>query len=171
MAGIRDEGIRTFDVPDPQMEIYEVAVHEPGAAQTSQGMFARVVMVTGSATLDLAEMMYNEGACELVTKPIDHVKFNEWALNHDHVKAVIDGMFGVVNEGGTGVRAQLPNVEVCGKTGTAQLASYDRDTVDNATYAITLEPPGGSPTGQPTSAPIFAGKLIEILPQDAPGSR
>jgi len=52
-------------------------------------------------------------------------------------------------------------------TPKAQLASYDRDTVDNATYAITLEPQGGSPTGQPTSAPIFAGKLIEIMPQQS----
>jgi anti-sigma-K factor RskA len=56
-------------------------------------------------------------------------------------------------------------------TPKAQLASYDRDTVDNATYAITLEPQGGSPTGQPTSAPIFAGKLIEIMPQAPPGQR
>ena len=55
-------------------------------------------------------------------------------------------------------------------TAHAQLASYDKDTVDNATYAITLEPQGGSPTGQPTSAPIFAGKLIEVLPS-APQSQ
>jgi penicillin-binding protein 2 len=48
-----------------------------------------------------------------------------WALNPDNVKDVIDGMYGVVNEGGTGVRARLPNVEVCGKTGSAQLASND----------------------------------------------
>ncbi len=53
-------------------------------------------------------------------------------------------------------------------TAKAQLASYDQDTVDNATYAITLEPQGGSPTGLPTSAPIFAGKLIEIMPQPQP---
>jgi penicillin-binding protein 2 len=61
----------------------------------------------------------------LVAKPQNEVKFSEWTLSPDHVKTVVDGMYGVVNEYGTGTRARLPNVEVCGKTGTAQLASYD----------------------------------------------
>jgi penicillin-binding protein 2 len=46
-----------------------------------------------------------------------------WALNPENVKGIIDGMYGVVNEGGTGGRAKLPNIAVCGKTGTAQLTS------------------------------------------------
>jgi penicillin-binding protein 2 len=46
-------------------------------------------------------------------------------LKPEDVKAVIDGMYGVVNEGGTGVRARLPNVAVCGKTGSAQIVSND----------------------------------------------
>ena len=49
----------------------------------------------------------------------------EWNLNPQNVKDIIDGMYGVVNEGGTGGRARLPNIEVCGKTGSAQLASND----------------------------------------------
>jgi penicillin-binding protein 2 len=48
-----------------------------------------------------------------------------WALNPENVKKVIDGMYAVVNEGGTGVRAKLPGIEVCGKTGSAQTASND----------------------------------------------
>jgi penicillin-binding protein 2 len=47
-------------------------------------------------------------------------------LNPENLRKVVDGMYGVVNEpGGTGVRAQLPGIAVCGKTGTAQLASND----------------------------------------------
>jgi penicillin-binding protein 2 len=46
-------------------------------------------------------------------------------LDPDNLKTVIDAMYGVVNEGGTGSLAKLPNIEVCGKTGTAQLASMD----------------------------------------------
>jgi penicillin-binding protein 2 len=55
-------------------------------------------------------------------------KPHEWALNPDNVKKVVAGMYGVVNEGGTGVRAKLPGIDVCGKTGSAQVASeaYER---------------------------------------------
>ncbi|MDQ6758448.1 MAG: penicillin-binding protein 2 [Acidobacteriota bacterium] len=41
----------------------------------------------------------------------------------ENVEKVVSGMYGVVNEGGTGARAKLPGLDVCGKTGTAQLAS------------------------------------------------
>jgi anti-sigma-K factor RskA len=44
------------------------------------------------------------------------------------------------------------------------LASYDPDTVKSGTYAVTVEQAGGSPDGNPHSAPIFAGKLIETVP-------
>jgi anti-sigma-K factor RskA len=44
------------------------------------------------------------------------------------------------------------------------LAGYDPAVVAAATYAVTLEPAGGSPTGAPTSAPLFAGKLLQATP-------
>ncbi len=49
-------------------------------------------------------------------------------------------------------------------TSPAVLASYDADTVKQATYAVTVEQAGGSPDGNPHSAPIFTGKLIEAVP-------
>jgi penicillin-binding protein 2 len=48
------------------------------------------------------------------------------ALNPENVAKVISGMCGVVNEGGgTGGRARIPGVELCGKTGSAQLTSNE----------------------------------------------
>ena len=44
------------------------------------------------------------------------------------------------------------------------LSAYDADTVSRATYAVTVEPEGGSPTGQATGPIVFTGKLIETVP-------
>jgi anti-sigma-K factor RskA len=48
------------------------------------------------------------------------------------------------------------------------LSSYDADTINAATYAVTVEQAGGSPDGNPHSAPVFSGKLIEAVPPAAP---
>jgi anti-sigma-K factor RskA len=48
------------------------------------------------------------------------------------------------------------------------LSSYDADTVNAATYAVTVEQAGGSPDGNPHSTPIFTGKLVEAVPAAAP---
>jgi anti-sigma-K factor RskA len=47
------------------------------------------------------------------------------------------------------------------------LASYDPDMVRTATFAVTVEQAGGSPDGNPHSAPVFTGKLIEAVPSAA----
>jgi anti-sigma-K factor RskA len=54
---------------------------------------------------------------------------------------------------------------VIGDTGrAANLSAYDPAVVENATYAVTVEPPGGSPDGKPSGPPVFVGKLIPIGP-------
>lgn len=47
------------------------------------------------------------------------------------------------------------------------LASYDRDVINTATFAVTVEQAGGSPDGNPHSAPVFTGKLIQTVPPGA----
>ena len=71
---------------------------------------------------------------------------------------------------------KLPRPRSLGVIGTSDftarpvLASYDADTVKAATYAVTVEQAGGSPDGNPHSAPVFTGKLIEAVPPAAPAS-
>ncbi|MBO0724587.1 MAG: penicillin-binding protein 2 [Blastocatellia bacterium] len=50
-------------------------------------------------------------------------------------KIVVDGMYGVVNEGGTGGNARVEGFDVCGKTGTAQVASNDKAGKNNKDHA------------------------------------
>ena len=48
------------------------------------------------------------------------------------------------------------------------LSGYDSEIVNQATYAVSLEPAGGSPSGAPTGPVVFTGKLIETVPPAAP---
>ena len=47
------------------------------------------------------------------------------------------------------------------------LSGYDADLVNQATYAVSIEPEGGSPSGAPTGPVVFTGKLIETVPPAA----
>jgi anti-sigma-K factor RskA len=68
---------------------------------------------------------------------------------------------------------RLPQPRSLGVIGTGEfttrpaLSGDNANLVDGATYAVTVEPAGGSPTGQPSSAPVFSGKLIEVVPSEA----
>jgi penicillin-binding protein 2 len=63
----------------------------------------------------------------------------EWPLDPVHVQDVVDAMCGVVNEGGTGAPAMIPGLELCGKTGTAQLASLDKSKAEAARHGMNLK--------------------------------
>jgi len=52
-------------------------------------------------------------------------KTDQFPLAEGTVEQVTQGMYGVINEGGTGASLKLQNIEFSGKSGTAQLMSYD----------------------------------------------
>lgn len=80
----------------------------------------------------------------LVFDPDSEPTIRRVGLRPETVETIRAGLSGVVNEDGTGRGARLPNVEVGGKTGTAQLVSLDtakkfrgesgRSLVDNAWF-------------------------------------
>jgi anti-sigma-K factor RskA len=49
----------------------------------------------------------------------------------------------------------------------AALADYEPAVINNATFGISLEPLGGSPTGQPTG-PVIHAKLLQVTPAQNP---
>jgi len=47
-------------------------------------------------------------------------------------------------------------------------SGFDIDTMRSATYAVSLEPAGGSPKATPTGPILFTGKMVESMPAAAP---
>ena len=56
-------------------------------------------------------------------------------MTDDQWDLVIKGMWGVVNGGGTAGAIRMPNFEIAGKTGTAQVAALGKDTGANKDHA------------------------------------
>lgn len=46
----------------------------------------------------------------------------------------------------------------------SSLAKFDRRMVEKATYAVSLEPLGGSPTSGPTGPVLWSGRLVQATP-------
>ena len=92
-------------------------------------------------------------------------------FTHDQIELVRKGLWKVVNEdGGTGGRARLKNVQVAGKTGTAQATDHGhKDTIawfacfapfDRPKYVVAVMVQGSSGHGGEVAAPI-ADRILE----------
>jgi anti-sigma-K factor RskA len=72
------------------------------------------------------------------------------------------------------ISKKFPNPRSLGVLGDAEFtqgplpASYDIDTLRSASYAVSLEPSGGSPSGVPTGPVLFTGNAVESLPATPP---
>ena len=75
------------------------------------------------------------------------------------------------------ISSQFPNPRSLGVVGGDEFTqrpipgNFDVATLRAASYAVSLEPLGGSPSGVPTGPVLFTGKIVESVPTAAPAPR
>ena len=96
-------------------ETISVAVGQ-GAVTTTPIQLARMIAgVASGGTLVQPHLL----------KTLANLHADHFNMSEDSVEKITQGMYGVVNEGGTAAGARLQNVEFCGKSGSAQVIGYD----------------------------------------------
>jgi len=81
-------------------------------------------------------------------------------INPEKLRAIRDGLWGVVNGGGTGGRARIPGHDVSGKTGTAQVISNTGRLAANARTTKDLRDNGWFVFFAPRDNPQIAGVVF-----------
>jgi anti-sigma-K factor RskA len=72
------------------------------------------------------------------------------------------------------ISSQFPAPKSLGVVGNDEFTqrqipgNFDAATLRTASYAVSLEPAGGSPSGVPTGPVLFTGKIVESVPTTAP---
>jgi anti-sigma-K factor RskA len=145
------EGIR----PKPRTRIVEVK--PPAVAAVPSAQYVAVLQKDGGSpafilTVDQATRNFTVRKVGAAAEP--GKSFELWLISDKLQRARSLGVIGSTDF-----------------TASPVLASYDADTIKAATFAVTVEQAGGSPDGKPTSAPIFAGKLIETVPPASPATK
>jgi anti-sigma-K factor RskA len=75
------------------------------------------------------------------------------------------------------ISSQFPTPKSLGVVGNDEFTerpipgNFDDATLRTASYAVSLEPSGGSPSGVPTGPVLFTGKIVESVPTAAPAPR
>jgi len=113
----------------PSQEWKERVFHQKWYA----GETISVAVGQGAVTTTPLQLLHTIGGIALggvfvqphLLKDFRNAHVDRVALGEETVQKVTDGMFGVVNEGGTAAGARLQNIELCGKTGSAQVIGYD----------------------------------------------
>jgi anti-sigma-K factor RskA len=138
--------------PKPRLQVVEVKT--PAVAATPSAQYVAVLQKEGGVP---AFILTVDGATKNFTvrkvgaAPEPGKSFELWLISD---KLQRPRSLGVIGGGDFTARPVL--------------SSYDNDTINTATYAVTIEQAGGSPDGNPHSAPVFTGKLIEAVPPAAP---
>jgi penicillin-binding protein 2 len=158
-----------YDLATPLQMAMAYATVANGGISYYPRLVDRVLNQNGSPVLDA------DGQIAVPSTPKVHADFRN-DLTPEEIELVRHGFWEVVNEdGGTGSVAQMKDVQVAGKTGTAQaMLNGKKDTVawfccfapyDHPRYTITVMVQGGEHGGS-VAAPIATRILERTLAMD-----
>ncbi|HET7294171.1 MAG TPA: penicillin-binding protein 2 [Vicinamibacteria bacterium] len=124
-----DWKLRTQRVPWYAGETISVAIGQGQVTATPLQLARLAALVANGGHLVTPHLVKAIGSEPRREAPPDEAR-----LRPETVAAIREGMCAVVNEHGTGWRAQLASVEVCGKTGSSQVvASRSKQPISQAT--------------------------------------
>lgn len=134
----------------PQIQVVEVKVPTPGPAAALPAQFVAVLQQNASApafilTVDTATKNFTVRKVGATAEP--GKSYELWLVSD---KLPRPRSLGVIGGSDFTIRPAL--------------SAYDADTINKATFAVTVEPEGGSPTGVATGPIVYTGKLIESVP-------
>ena len=113
-----DWKMRTQRVPWYAGETISVTIGQGQVTVTPLQLARLAALVANGGHLVTPHLVKAVGRAARPDAPLDEPR-----LRPETIAAIRDGMCAVVNEHGTGWRAQLQSVEVCGKTGSSQVVA------------------------------------------------
>jgi penicillin-binding protein 2 len=127
-------------------------------------------MARATAALAVGKLVQPHLVKAIAGRPVEWPAAQDLGFAPEHLEAVRAGMCDVVGPGGTGWRARVPGVEVCGKTGSAQVVNRARLQRDGAENEL-IRPHGWFIAFAPRERPRIAlAVLVENSGSGAEGA-
>lgn len=132
-------------------ETISVAIGQGAIAATPLQIARMIGGIAWGGIFYRPHLAFNDELAKLGMAPPDVL--SRFPLSAETVQAVTSGMWGVVNEGGTGGGARVAGLDIAGKTGTAQVVSVAlKNSAHSANYKNNAWFVGYSPSPDPEIA-------------------
>jgi penicillin-binding protein 2 len=130
-------------------ETISVAIGQGAVSVTPLQLACLIGGIASGGAFHRPHLAFREQLRALGVDPPDKPA-RDFPLSDETVAALKSGMWGVVNEGGTGAAARCPGIEIAGKTGTAQVVSAElQESAKNSEFNTNAWFVGYAPPDKP----------------------